>query len=294
MFKKISVWFLFTLLLVNLWSAPLAHAADSITTTDVDEYVKQYLDQNGLPGAAVVIVKDGELIYEKGYGHDSEGNQLTANTKIGLASGTKPFTAFAVLQLVDEGKVELDEPITSYLSNLTISDNRWDQVTVRHLLSHTSGLPNPTIVGPAFTLKEGVERLQNWELKTDPGENYFYSNANYWVLAYLVEQVSGVSFNDYLTENIFSPLEMRDSISLVNSGDIYHETSIPQGYVTLYGTAMPWTELEKMFSGSGSIFTTAHDMGKWLAMHTNSGKAAGGDPLLSQSLLEESYASQTK
>lgn len=277
-----------------LWNVSLSvQAAESFKIADVDEYVTKYMKKNGLPGAAIVIVKDGEILYEKGYGHDSKGEPLTENSKIGLASGTKPFTAFAVLQLVDEGKIKLDEPVVSYLPELNLDDPRWNQVTVRQLLSHTSGLPNPTIVAPADTLKAGVERFQDWKLQSEPGEKYFYSNANYWTLAYLVEQMSGMEFNDYLTQKVFLPLEMHDSISLVNSGEM-DEIGIPRGYVTLYGTAIPWTELEKMFSGSGSIFTTAHDMGKWLSMHTNEGKNEHGDLLLSLGLLNESYSPQPK
>nr|WP_313893686.1 serine hydrolase domain-containing protein [Psychrobacillus sp.] len=166
-------------------------------------------------------------------------------------------------------------------------------MTVRQLLSHTSGLPNPTIVGPSNTLKEGVGRLHDWKLQSKPGEKYLYSNANYWTLAYLVEEISGIGFNDYLTQNVFSPLGMNDSLSVVNSGDITKELEISQGYVTLFGTAMPWTELEKMFGGSGGIFTTASDMGKWLAMYTNDGKNEKGEQLLSQELLKESYSPQS-
>src|SRR5690606_35789989 len=131
---------------------------------------------------------------------------------------------------------------------LTLDDVRWKQVTVRQLLSHTSGLPNPTIVAPANTLKEGVERLYDWKLQSNHGKKHFYSNANYWILAYLVERVSGMKFNDYLTQKVFLPLGMNDSISAVNSGDTVKEFGIPRGYVTLYGTAMPWTEMEQMFS----------------------------------------------
>lgn len=281
------------MIFVQLSKVPLsAHAAESFDTAKVDKYVTNYIEKNGLPGASIVVVKDGNVLYEKGYGHDSDGKPLTVKSKIGLASGTKPFTAFAVLQLVDEGKVKLDEPIIKYLPELTLDDARWKQVTVRQLLSHTSGLPNPTIVAPAYTLQEGVERLNDWKLNSNPGEKYFYSNANYWTLAYLVEQISGVNFNDYLTQKVFSPLGMNDSISAVNSGDIERELGIPRGYVMLYGTAMPWTELEQMFSGAGSIFTTASDMGKWLSMHTNKGENEKGDQLLSLELLKESYSPQ--
>ncbi|WP_084786756.1 serine hydrolase domain-containing protein [Bacillus tuaregi] len=284
---------LMLILLIQMWKVPLSvNATPSFDTGAIDEYVNGYIDKNGLPGAAIVVVKGGKVLYEMGYGHDSVGKPLTAHSKIGLASGTKPFTAFAVLQLVDEGKIKLDDPIINYLPEITVDDARWKQVTVRQLLSHTSGLPNPTIVAPAKTLKEGVERFHDWKLQTDPGEKYNYSNANYWTLAYLVEQMSGMEFNDYLTEKVFTPLEMKDSVSAVHTSELEGELAIPRGYVTLYGTAMPWTELEKMFSGSGSLFTTANDMGKWLAMHTNEGKNEAGRQILSQELLTESYTPQ--
>ncbi|SFB36519.1 CubicO group peptidase, beta-lactamase class C family [Lentibacillus halodurans] len=293
MCKKTGVFLLMIMIFINLLNVPLStQAAESLDPSGVEEYVANYIEKNGLPGAAIVVVKDGKVLYEKGFGHDSDGKPLTAKSKIGIASGTKPFTAFAVLQLVEEGKMKLDDPIVNYLPELKLGDERWKQVTVRQLLSHTSGLPNPAIVAPANTLKEGVERLRDWKLQSDPGEKHLYSNANYWTLAYLVEQISGKEFNDYLRQNVFSPLGMNDSISAVRSGDIVKEFGISRGYVTLYGTAMPWTELEKMFSGSGSIFTTASDMGKWLSMHTNEGKNENGVQLLSQELLKESYSPQ--
>jgi CubicO group peptidase (beta-lactamase class C family) len=286
--KKICFIFL---VMIMVFVPLSSHAVETINLEAVDEYVTKYIEKNGLPGAAIVIVKDGKVLYEKGYGHDSDGKPLSAKSKIGLASGTKPFTAFAVLQLVNEGFIQLDEPVVHYLSELSLDDSRWNQVTVRQLLSHTSGLPNPTIVAPATTLKEGVDRFHDWQLQSNPGEKYYYSNANYWALAYLIEQISGMEFNDYLTQKVFLPLGMNDSISVVNSGDI-GKNGIPRGYVSLYGKAMPWTELKKMFSGSGSIFTTAHDMGKWLSMHTNEGKSEAGEQLLSKELMKESYSPQ--
>lgn len=292
MYKNKSIIFLFILMItLQLSKGSLsAQAAETFDTTKVDEYVTNYIEKNGLPGAAIAIIKDGNVLYEKGFGHDSDGSQLTEKSIIGIASGTKPFTAFAVLQLVDEGKIKLDDPVINYLPELKLNDERWKQVTVRQLLSHTSGLPNPTIIAPANTSAEGVERLNDWKLQSNPGEKYAYSNANYWTSAYLVEQISGMTFNDYLTQNVFLPLGMYDSISAVNSGDIERKTEIPRGHVMLYGTAMPWSELEQMFSGSGSIFTTASDMGKWLSMHTNEGKNKKGEQLLSQELLLESYS----
>lgn len=291
MCKKLNIAFLMAISLLSLWSQPLsAQAADSFDTTEVDEFVTNYLDRNGLPGASIVVVKNGEIEYEKGYGHDSDGKPITEKSLMRIGSASKSFTAFAVLQLVDEGKIKLDAPVVNYLPKFKLDDPKWNQVTIRQLLSHTSGILSPIIVSPADTLKEGVERIKDWKLQSQPGEKHTYSNANYWVLTFLVEKVSGIKFSDYLKQKVFSPLEMDHSFTVVNSGDSVQ--GLPKGYVTAYGTAIPWTELEQMLMGAGGVVTTASDMGKWLSMHTNEGKSELGEQLLSKELLEESYSPQ--
>lgn len=289
--KKICIIFMLITFLITLIFHPLSVNADTtIKKEDIDKFVTNYIDSNGLPGAAIVIVKDGKIIYKKGYGHDSEGKPLTNRSLMRIGSASKPFTAFSVLQLVDEGKINLDDPVIKYLPELTMNDSRLQKVTIRHLLSHTSGIPNPIIVSPANTLKSGIDRLHDWKLKSQPGEKYFYSNANYWILARLVEVTSGMDFQQYLKEKVFLPLGMYDTMSVLNSSDSVKGLS--QGYVSMYGTAIPWSELEQMFAGAGGIISTADDMGKWLSMHTNDGKNANGEKLLSKSLLEESYSPQ--
>lgn len=289
--KRLYIIFMIIAFLISLAFYPLSVNADTIIENeDIDEFVTNYIKRNGLPGASIVIVKDGKLVYEKGYGHDSEGRPVTEKTLMRIGSVSKSFTAFSVLQLVDEGKIKLDDSIVKYLPELTMDDARLQKVTVRHLLSHTSGIPNPTIVPPANTLKDGVARLHDWKLKWQPGDKYLYSNPNYWILARLVEVTSGVEFPQYLKQKIFSPLGMNDTLSAINSGDPV--MGISQGYITAYGTALPWSELEKMFAGSGGVISTAADMGKWLAMHTSEGKNVNGERLLSKSLLEESYSPQ--
>jgi CubicO group peptidase (beta-lactamase class C family) len=288
MCKKLGIIFLVAIIVMNLPSSLMA--AESVDTAEVDEFVGDYLDRNGLPGASIVIVKEGKVLYQKGYGHDDEGKPLTETTPLRIGSVSKSFTAFAVLQLVEEGKLHLDDPVVKYLPEVQLDDPRWRDVTIRQLLSHTSGIPNPTIVAPANDLEAGVERLYDWKLQSQPGEKYAYSNPNYWILAFLVEKVSGIEFSDYLKQKIFSPLAMVDSLTAVNSGDPVQGLS--KGYVTAYGTAIPWTELEKMFMGAGGIVSTAADMGKWLSMHTKHGKTETGELLLSEELLEESYSPQ--
>ena len=291
--KRIYVIVMLLAFLIPLIVHPKSVNAETIIEREaIDEFVTNYMETNGLPGVSIVIVKDGKLVYEKGYGHDSEGNYLTETSLMRIGSASKSFTAFSVLQLVDEGKINLDDPVVKYLPELMMDDIRLQEITIRNLLSHTSGIPNPTIIPPAKTLAEGVGRLQDWKLNWEPGDKYLYSNPNYWILARLVEVVSGMEFPQYLKERIFSPLGMEDTLSAINSGD--HIKGLSQGYVTAYGTAIPWSELVQMFAGPGGVISTASDMGKWLSMHTNDGENINGERLLSKSLLEESYFPQPR
>ncbi len=289
--KIAGIVLLMSIILLCLWNPSLSvQAAESLDTKDIDKFVENYIERNGLPGASIVIVRNGKAVYQKGYGHDSDGKPLTEKSLMRLASVSKSFTAFAVLQLVDAGEIQLDDPVVKHLPEVKLDDSRWSQVTIRQLLSHTSGIPNPTIVPPANNLKAGVDRLHDWKLQSNPGEKYAYSNANYWILARLVEETSEMEFSQYLEQKVFSPLGMNDSLTTVNSGDPVQ--GLPKGYVTVYGTAIPWTELEEMNMGAGGVVTTASDMGKWLAMHTKDGKNEPGEQLLSKELLENSYSPQ--
>lgn len=291
MYKKLLNRILIFSCIVVLLMNPLKIKADTVPDSDaVDRYVKTYIDRNGLPGASVVIVKDGKIIHEKGYGHFAEGNALTENSLMRVGSASKSFTAFSVLQLVDEGKIRLDDTVAAHLPELTMNDVRFREITIRQLLSHTSGIPNPTIVPSAKSIEEGIRRLEGWKLMWNPGEKYNYSNPNYWVLARLVEVVSGLPFEDYLKQNIFIPLGMNETLSTINTSD--EVEGLSQGFVTAFGTAFPWTELEQMYAGAGGVITTASDMGKWLSMHMNIGMNAEGERLISEALLDESYSAQ--
>jgi CubicO group peptidase (beta-lactamase class C family) len=291
MHKKLLLYIMIITFVVSLVINPLTVSADSLIESDtIDKFVTSYMERNGLPGSTIVIVKDGKVVYEKGYGHDADGKSLTEKSLMRIGSASKSFTAFSVLQLVDEGKIKLDDPVVEYLPELKMDDPRLQNVTIRHLLSHTSGIPNPTIIPPANSLKTGIGRLWDWKLMWEPGEKYRYSNANYWILARLVEVISGMEFPLYLKNNIFIPLGMEDTLSTINTSDPVEGLS--PGFITAYGTAFPWSELEQMYAGAGGIITTAADMGKWLSMHTNEGKDLKGERLLSKSLLDESYLPQ--
>lgn len=277
--------------LVVSGAAPAAAEPDgALDTAAVERYVDDYLDRNGLPGAEVAVVKDGDVVHRSGHGEDSDGKPLTSGTRLRIGSVAKSFTAFAVLQLVDEGRIDLDRPVQRYLPDLKIDDARASRITVRQLLSHTSGLPNPTVIGPADSIDEGVGRLNDWKLETRPGTKYAYSNANYWVAADLVQTVRGMPFNDVLRERIFEPLGMDDTQNTITTDRPVR--GVERGHVTAYGLAIPATEPTQMAAGSGGMVSTADDMAAWLRMQQRDGVAPDGQRLLSAELIEESHRAQ--
>lgn len=266
-------------------------SADSTTLgSRVDTFVGAYLDRHRLPGATVAVVHDGRVVHESGYGHDADGRDLTATTRMRLASGSKPVTALAVLQLVQDGRVDLDAPVVRYLPDFETEDGREDGVTVRHLLAQTSGLPNPTVVPPARTLREAAERTRSLRLSTAPGTRYAYSNANYWVAARLVEVVSGRDFSSYLRDRVFAPLGMERSVNRTNTADAV--PGLARGHVTAWGGSVAVGSVDQTVSGAGGVISTAHDMGLWLAAQQRDGRAPDGTSVLSPGLVRESHHAQ--
>ncbi|GAA4947179.1 serine hydrolase domain-containing protein [Streptomonospora halophila] len=263
-----------------------AGTAEGLDPAAADAFITDYLDRHGLPGAAVAVVHDGETVFEAGYGEDARGEPLTEHSRLRIGSVSKSFTAFAALQLADEGRLELDAPVGRYLPDVGFGR----AITVRQLLAHTSGLPNPTVVGPADTLAEGAARTRGWTTVTEPGTDYAYSNANYWLAARVVEEASGRPFGDYLADRVFAPLGMDDTVNATTTGEPVD--GLADGYVTAYGAVLPAAGAEEMNSGAGGVVSTAHDMASWLAMQQRGGVGPGGRRLLSEDLIRESHTPQ--
>lgn len=182
-------------------------------------YVDGYLGRHGLQGAAVAIAHEGEVVSTAGHGGSHEGLSMTPGTVLAVGSLSKLITASAVLQLVEAGKIQLDDPVVQHLPQFELADTRVSEITIRHLLSHTSGIPSPIFIAPADDLRQGVERLQDWQLEVTPGVHYRYSNMNYHVAARLVENVAEMPFAEYLHEHLFEPLNMDDTRSVNTASD---------------------------------------------------------------------------
>lgn len=267
------------------WAVPARASSDTVPELDgpAASYVSDYVDRHGLPGAAYAVLKDGDTVTLGGAGG------VSADTPMAVASVSKPITAFSVLQLVDRGLVELDSPVTDYLPSFSVRGADPDGITVRMLLDHTSGLPNPLIVPSAGALAADVEHIAEVSAASAPGTSYLYSNLNYRTLAYLVEIVSGQPFDTYLHDQVFEPLGMRDTLSVISAAD---SAVFDRGHVTAYGTSIRIPEMAGDLVGSGGVVSTARDMSRWLAMQQRGGTTAEGDRLLSAELVEESHTVQ--
>ena len=182
----------------------------------LEPFIQKTMQEAKVPGLAVGIVEAGRPVYVRGFGvmdARDPARPVTAETLFHMASVTKPFVATSVMQLAEQGRVELDAPMTRYLPYFQLKDSRYRAITVRLMLTHTSGMPDVEDYlwdKPEFddgALERYVRSLQDKSLRWEPGRKFAYSNMAYEVLGDLVAKVSGMSFEDYVTKNILKPAD---------------------------------------------------------------------------------------
>ncbi len=207
------------------------------------------------PGAAVAVIRDNQVVLTRAYGMANiEGAVANSPATIfRLASITKPFTAIAVLQLMESGKLTLDDPLSKYISDYPSAAT----VRISHLLHHTAGIPD-------FT---PIDEVKKRPLEFEPGTRLSYSNNGYLLLGHIIEKVSGQSWGDYLRDHIFLPLEM------THSG--FDRTVILPGRATGYllkdgaYSAIPPSDARDAYS-AGGLYSTVEDMVRWTQALTTS------------------------
>ncbi|GAB2953155.1 serine hydrolase domain-containing protein [Micromonospora polyrhachis] len=260
----------------------------------VEHYVTEYAERAAYPGVAVAITRGDTVLLTAGYGHDSAGAAITAATPMPVASVSKSFTALAVLQLVEAKKVALDAPVRDYLPEFRIADPRGERITVRQLLNQTSGLtdgthPEKSLPQPD-SLAGAVSRARTAKLAVEPGTKHYYTNTNFHIAARLVEVVAGEPFGDYLRRHVLEPAGMRASVTIDKApGDL--PTNLEKGYVYAYGASIPTTEPNRFVNGSDGLITTAEDMARWLIVHSNGGKSASGEQLITPESIKMMHTS---
>lgn len=249
----------------------------TLDPASIDRFVRDYLEQTRLPGAVVAVTKGDRVVHTAGYGHTAAGQAMTERTRLPVASLSKSMTALAVMQLVEAGEVDLDQPVRRYLPEFTMADGRSQEITVRQVLTQTSGMadsayPDLTRAQP-HSLQEAVAAMREAHLATAPGTGYRYHNPNYFVAARLVEVVSGQPFADYLSAKLFDPLHMTHTASVDTTTEMPDQA---RGYVRAYGTTFSRAHPRWFTAGGHGVVTTADDLSQWLIAQNNQGVSADG------------------
>jgi CubicO group peptidase (beta-lactamase class C family) len=231
----------------------------------IDSLMNTYF-KNGQFSGVVLVSEKGQIIFQKAFGiADREwNNPITIDTKFKIGSISKPVTALLILQLVQEGLIDLDGTIIDYLPDY--NGKQGDRITIHHLLTHTSGILNSLEPGEeavkerlSYDLKDLIKYAEEADLYFDPGSGFHYSNFGYNILAYIAEKVTGKTFAVLLNERIFDPLKMKDTRQYC---DTQIEERLAKGYeYKLLRGFENTTYFDNSYAvGSGGLISTAYDL----------------------------------
>jgi CubicO group peptidase (beta-lactamase class C family) len=260
-----------------------AHAVPADETEAIDTLMTN-LHERGQFNGSIIVARDGNVIYRNAFGEaNSESHRrLTPTTPSNLASVSKQFTAMAIMILSEQGKINYDDPVSKYIPKLA---KCVDGITVRHLLTHTSGIPDVgdlDIDHPGLTETEVLKAIIKQHSQfPKPGLRYQYSNTGYILLAVIVERVSGKSFSDFLQDDIFKPLSMNSTF--LDDGSAHNLNFAATGYNQYGEMDEPHPAATGDFTkGDGGIYCTVDDLFKWdQALYT--------EKLVRQSTLAEAF-----
>lgn len=232
----------------------------------IDTDVARYMRGANTPAATIAIVQDGTVVYARGYGHRDVNAKLPADaqTRYEIGSITKQFTAAAILQLKEAGKVQLDAPVVTYLPSAPHAR----EITIRELLAHTSGLPDyingpdvETLAGTPTTFDQLIARVAKQPLEFAPGTGWAYSSTNYLILGHIVEVVSGESWEHYAQAHLFAPAGMTQTSTIAQESQL---GDMARGYAVANGGIVASQPLAESWAGpAGGIVSTVGDLAKW-------------------------------
>jgi CubicO group peptidase (beta-lactamase class C family) len=263
---------------------PVPVKSQSLTDQQTDSLANKAIKTFNVPGMSIVIVKDRKVTFAKGYGIRSiiTKQNVDENTLFGIASNSKAFTTAALGILVSQGKLKWDDKVTAFIPEFKMYDPYvTENFTIRDLLTHRSGLGlnegdlmhNPDSTD--FTIQDIIHGLQYLKPATSFRSRYAYDNILYLVAAELVKRITGLSWGDYIQQNIMRPLQM------INSGTSYvsvkNNPDLIDGHKEVDGKLETLQRNdEETDAGAGGIYSSAADMGKWMLMQLNNGKYGAG------------------
>jgi len=247
----------------------------------IDAYIQEEMRDVHIPGLALGIVHGDEVVHLKSFGEaDPSGRAVTPQTPFILASSSKSFTALAIMQLSEKEKVDLDAPVQRYVPWFRVADKAAsNRITVRNLLNHTSGLPEDTAFKPMLSndmsgdaLEERVRTLSDVQLNHRVGTAFEYTDANYDVLGLIVQKVAGQSYESYVQEHIFTPLDMTHSFT--NQTAAQHH-GLATGYRSWFSFPRPFeAPYSRGATPSSYLISNTQDMTHYLIAQLNAGRYA--------------------
>jgi CubicO group peptidase (beta-lactamase class C family) len=271
-------------LVVILCLAILRVATPAMAEDALDKFIHSEMEKQHIPGVSLLVTRSGRIIRAQGYGLSNVELQVPVRPETVFQSGSvgKQFTATAVMMLVEEGKVRLDDPIKRYLNE---SPAIWNQVTVRELLSHTAGFtdyPKNFDFRKDYTERELLKVVAGIPLAFQPGTKWSYSNLGYLTLGIMIHRVTGKFYGDFLQERIFRPLGMTTT-RIMSESDIVPNRAA--GYQLVKGELknQDWVSPTLNTTADGSLYFSILDLAKWdAALYT--------ERLVKRSSLEEMWS----
>lgn len=270
-------------------SAVTTAALDNATVARIETMVEEMMAVNEIPGYALGIVKDGQIVYTKGFGVERVGSdkQVTEHTVFGTGCVGKTIVGIALMQLVEAGKIDLDAPITQYLPYFKLADERYKDITARQLIMHRSGMPADPADWFPLPVEYGDEALERYvrsldsvELLFAPGEQWSYSGVGYIVLADVMQKASDETFEDYLQQHILDPLGMEDTLLIVRAED---QPRIAGNHVRDEAGEVVVSDIfpyRRQYAATGPLYSSIADLTRYAAANLNRGELDGQRILL--------------
>jgi CubicO group peptidase (beta-lactamase class C family) len=249
----------------------------------LDAALQRFVSEDGVPGVAVGIVDEGRVVYANGFGVASlaePARPVTRDTVFHMASVTKTFVATAVMQLAERGQLSLDATIVTYLPYFRLADARASEITIRQVLTHTSGLPD--VEGYAWdrpeydegALERYVRSLSAVTLRSAPGSTYAYSNLAFEVLGDVIAKASRRPFEDYVQKEILAPLQMTSS-TLLYDGVARQAWAAGHTRSAAGMIVVPHYPYNRAHAPSSTLHSSAADMSRWMLAMLNDGELDG-------------------
>jgi CubicO group peptidase (beta-lactamase class C family) len=280
-----NLWIsVFVALIVASWAVQLSATDRTADQPDaVDNYVAAEMAKEKVPGLALLVSRSGKIVRAQGYGMANIELQVPVKPETIFQSGSvgKQFTATAIMMLVEEGKIGLDDPLTKYFPDAPAA---WKEVTIRELLSHTAGFtdyPKSFDMRKDYTEAEELKMVEAVPLAYAPGTSWSYSNLGYLTLGLVIHKASGEFYGDFLQERIFRPLGMTTT-RIISEADIVPNRSA--GYRLVKGEVknQEWVSPTVNTTADGSLYFSVLDLAKWdAALYT--------EKLLKRSSLEQMW-----